>query len=250
MGEFDDHPIMKQIRARAKNAAAATNTSNTAVSAKPKSKRRWTGSKKDDENTPLEDAATTKEFVRYLTNARLLTAQDRRNRRLVELAMIDEKLRAGKHVQNRTLETWLTEDEFAEIDARWAQQKRSRASSKDKPDALKEYEARLKRAQFFDGKAQGERKQGKLNAAEVSLAACNDELDALMDFAREQIEEDAAFVDWLDRPLPRSDLTPTLDAMPRSITSSSKDSRVQRKRISDIKREVVTEAIAKLMQRD
>ena len=46
-------------------------------------------------------------------------------------------------MQHRQLQTWLTEDEFAQIEAEWLEQKELREELKDKPSELKRYEENL-----------------------------------------------------------------------------------------------------------
>ena len=49
---------------------------------------------------------------------RTLTAEE--ERRLSKLEAIAAKLKRGENVQNRQLQTWLSEDEYAQVDARMA----------------------------------------------------------------------------------------------------------------------------------
>ena len=63
--------------------------------------------------------------------------------KLAKLEGIIEKLKRGEHVQNRQLQTWLSEDEYEQIAAEWDTQKLFREDLKDKPSELKRYEARL-----------------------------------------------------------------------------------------------------------
>jgi hypothetical protein len=56
--------------------------------------------------------------------------------RLVKLnGMLDELVR-GKNVQNRQLQTWLTEDEYAQIAAEWDTQKHFIEELREKPNEL------------------------------------------------------------------------------------------------------------------
>ena len=52
---------------------------------------------------------------------RKLTSEE--TKRLTRLEGIDDKLRRGENVQNRQLQTWLSEDEYAQIEAKWDVQK-------------------------------------------------------------------------------------------------------------------------------
>ena len=47
---------------------------------------------------------------------------------------IAEKLRRRENVQNRQLQTWLSEDEYAQVDIEWQEQLEMREELKDKPE--------------------------------------------------------------------------------------------------------------------
>ena len=51
---------------------------------------------------------------------RELTAEEAK--RLAKLEAIADKLKRGENVQNRQLQTWLSEDEYAQIEAEWQEQ--------------------------------------------------------------------------------------------------------------------------------
>jgi hypothetical protein len=51
---------------------------------------------------------------------RTLTAEE--ERRLSKLEAIAEKLKRQRNVQNRQLQTWLLEDEYAQVDIEWQEQ--------------------------------------------------------------------------------------------------------------------------------
>ena len=66
--------------------------------------------------------------------------------KLAKLESIAAKLIRGKNVQNRQLQTWLSEDECAQIGAQWKEQLTLREKLKDKPSELKRFEDKLKEA--------------------------------------------------------------------------------------------------------
>ena len=172
---------------------------------------------------------------------------EQRHRRQEKLQEIEQNLRDGEHVQNRMLETWLTEAEYAEIDEAWQQQQRMRSGSKSKPDSIKDYEGMLKRAQFYDGKAAGEQERGHVEAANRSYLACQNELCAAVIYLQERSKSDPAFITWLDRSIPADIKNVPLSDMPRSITSIGKDVRVQRLSKSEVKTAVVQAALQRLV---
>jgi hypothetical protein len=48
-------------------------------------------------------------------------------------------------VQNRQLQTWLSEDEYEQLEYEWQEQLELRSELKDKPSDLKRYEEKLKK---------------------------------------------------------------------------------------------------------
>lgn len=72
----------------------------------------------------------------------LTNDEKRRLRKLDDIAI---RLKSIENVQNRQLQTWLTEDEYAQIEAEWQEQLELREELKDKPSELKRYEEKLKR---------------------------------------------------------------------------------------------------------
>ena len=51
---------------------------------------------------------------------RILTAEEAK--RLARLETLADKLKRGENVQNRQLQTWLSEDEYAQFKAEWQEQ--------------------------------------------------------------------------------------------------------------------------------
>ena len=80
---------------------------------------------------------------RSLLQERIEKANPRRNltaeeaKRLVKLEAIAEKLKRGDNVLNRQLQTWLSEDEYAQLELEWQEQLELRSELKDKPSDLK-----------------------------------------------------------------------------------------------------------------
>ena len=96
--------------------------------------------------------------------------------------MLDE-LRRRENVQNRQLQTWLSEDEYAQVDIEWKEQLELREELKDKPDDLKRYEDKLKEATFNDNKAERFCKRGNKDKStkfrNLSESHCEDALEIL-----------------------------------------------------------------------
>jgi hypothetical protein len=68
--------------------------------------------------------------------------------RLSKLEGIASKLKREENVQNRQLQIWLTDDEYAQIETEWQEQLELREEHKDKQSELKRYEEKLRDATF------------------------------------------------------------------------------------------------------
>ena len=116
------------------------------------------------------------------TNPRRKLGKDETTK-LIKLEGIAEKLTRGENVQNRQLQTWLSEDEFAQVDIEWKEQLELREELKDKLDDLKRYEDKLKEATFNDNKAERFRKRGNKDKStkfrNLSESHCEDALEIL-----------------------------------------------------------------------
>ena len=80
--------------------------------------------------------------LRKLLQERIEKANPRRQltteevKRLSKLEAIADKLKRGENVQNRQLQTWLSEDEYAQLEAEWEEQLELRSELKVKPSEL------------------------------------------------------------------------------------------------------------------
>ena len=81
-----------------------------------------------------------------------LTAREAK--RLKKLEAIADKLERGENVQNRQLQTWLSKEEYQELEYDWQEQLELRDELKDKPRELKRYEEKLKQATFNYNRAE------------------------------------------------------------------------------------------------
>jgi len=96
---------------------------------------------------------------------RKLTAEE--TKRLSKLEAIAAKLKRGENVQNLQLQTWLSEDEYAQIEVEWQEQLELREELKDKPNELKRYEEKLREATFNYNRAEGYSNKGKHDTAKT-----------------------------------------------------------------------------------
>ena len=111
--------------------------------------------------------------VRQLLQERIEKVSPRRNltaveaRRLAKLKVIAEKLKRGENVQNRQLQTWLSDEEYEQLGYEWQEQLELRRELKDKPSDLKRYEEKLREATFNYNRAEGYSSKGKHNTAKT-----------------------------------------------------------------------------------
>jgi len=143
--------------------------------------------------------------VRQLLQERIEKANPRREltaeeaKRLNKLEGIADKLKRGENVQNRQLQTWLSEEEYEQLDCEWQEQLELRSELKDKPSDLKRYEEKLKQATFNYNRAEGYSSKGKYNTAKTfynkSESLCEDALEIL----QEILHYDSSLRVWFDR---------------------------------------------------
>ena len=116
--------------------------------------------------------------------------------RLTKLNGMLDELRRGENVQNRRLATWLTEVEYEGFKGDWESQQQIREELNDKPDELKRYEDKLKKAIFHYSRAEGYSAKGKHSTAEKfydsSESLCEDALKIL----QEIVAADASLQMW------------------------------------------------------
>ena len=147
-------------------------------------------------------------------------------KRLTKLGAIAAKLMRGENVQNRQLQTWLNEDEYAQIEAEWQEQLELREELKDKPSDLKRYEEKLKQATFAYNCAEGYSSKGKHSTAKKfynnSESLCEDAIEIL----QEILHFDSSLRIWFDRDVSfdvGGDLSADIVSLPRLVTSRSNE---------------------------
>ena len=177
------------------------------------------------------------------------TLNSEQQKRLSKLNSILEKLRRGENVQNRQLQTWLSEDEYEQIEVEWREQLELRDELSDKPDELKRYEDKVREAVFAYNRAEGYSSKGiriqAKNFYAVSQSLCENALEIL----QEIIHADPQLQIWFDRDLDfsvGSGISADIASLPRLITSRSierqrTDFRIVKK--IDVKISVVERAI-------
>ena len=170
--------------------------------------------------------------IRKLLQERVDKANPRREltteetKRLAKLEAIADKLKRGENVQNRQLQTWLSDDEYAQIEVKWQEQLELREELKDKPSDLKRYEEKLQQATFNYNRAEGYSSKGKHSTAKTfynkSESLCKDALDIL----QEILHYDSSLRIWFDRDISfevDGDLSADIVSLPRLVTSRSNE---------------------------
>ena len=146
--------------------------------------------------------------------------------RLAKLnAMLDE-LKRGENVQNRRLGTWLTEAEYEGFKSDVESQQQIREELNGKPDELKRYEDKLKKAIFNYSRAEGYSTKGKKSTAKKFYNSSESHCEDALEILQEIVDADASLHMWFDRGLDfdaDGDLGLTPLSMPRVITSRSLD---------------------------
>ena len=165
--------------------------------------------------------------------------------RLAKLNLMLDELKRGKNVQNRRLGTWLTEAEYEGFKSDVESQQQIREELNDKPDELKRYEDKLKKAIFNYSRAEGYSTKGKHSTAKKfynsSESLCEDALEIL----QEIVAADASLHMWFDRGLDfghGSLVDAQLGNLPRVVTSRSLDRQTTDSRLMS-KREVKIAAV-------
>ena len=204
----------------------------------------WLGNQKQSSSSIHQ---SLQERIDKANPRRELTTEE--TKRLAKLEKIAGKLKRGENVQNRQLQTWLSGDEYAQIEAEWQEQLELRNELKDKPSDLKRYEEKLKQATFNYNRAEGYSSKGKHSIAKTfyskSESLCEDALEIL----QEILHYDSSLHIWFDRDISfevGGDLSADIVSLPRLVTSRSHeklsdDSRLTNKQ--SVKLAVVERAI-------
>jgi len=107
-----------------------------------------------------------------------------------------EKLTRGENVQNRQLQTWLSEDEYAQVYIGWKGQLELREELKDKPDDLKRYEDKLKEAIMMRNRSNAYHRKGKKAAAYKLDSKCESLCEDALEILQEIVAADASLQIW------------------------------------------------------
>lgn len=158
-----------------------------------------------------------------------------------------KRLQTGQHVQNRPLQTWLSEDEFNSIDQIWEHEQAKAAHWKDKPQAVIDYEALIKRADFQRNRSESYADKKNTQQAKHFEQMSQSSYERALEHLAEQLSLDPSLQDWFDRSLDWGEFNLDVDSVPRCNTSRSLskhgDGFDSKMSIAQIKLQVVQQAL-------
>lgn len=173
-------------------------------------------------NSKIQAAIAAK---RGVTKRRKLTGEEAK--RLKKLEGLHDKLTRKESVQNRTLQTWLTDSEWQEYLNSLDEQNAIRTEFADKPADLVEYEKLMRDAMFSHNRADGYAGKGRHNTAQKFRYEAEGKFERALEHLQEALSSDPSLEAWLDRPVdtgPNGAVNPSSPVtMPRVVTSRSLD---------------------------
>ena len=153
----------------------------------------------------LDNQSKPSSSIRQLVQERIEKANPRREltteetKRLRKLEGIADKLKRGENVQNRQLQTWLSEEEYGQLEYEWQEQLELRSELKDKPSDLKRYEEKLKQAIFNYNRAEGYSSKGKHSTAKKFYNKSESLCEEALEILQEILHYDSSLRVWFDR---------------------------------------------------
>lgn len=127
-------------------------------------------------------------------------------------------------MQNRQLQTWLSEKEFEQLEYEWQEQLELRIELKDKPSDLKRYEEKLNQAIFNYNRAEGYSSKGKHFTAKKFYDTSESICEVALEILQEILHYDASLRVWFDRDISievGGDLSADIVSLPRLVTLRS-----------------------------
>ena len=169
-------------------------------------------------NTKLRDLLKNKKAKTRKLSELSKTEQNR----LAKLNGMLDELRRGENGQNCRLGTWLTEAEYEGFKSDVESQQQIREELNDKPDELKRYEDKLKKAIFNYSRAEGYSTKGKHNTTKKFYGSSESHCEDALEILQEIVAADASVHMCFDRGLDfghESLVDAQLGNLPRVVTS-------------------------------
>lgn len=145
-------------------------------------------------------------------------------KRKAKLEAMLERLKRSENVQNRDLRTWLGEDAYAAFEDQCKQQEKFRKEITNKPEAVRDYERRLRQAQFAYSKGDAASGRGKNKIAQLNLSSADTLFERALEYLQEIVEIDPSLRVWFDRDTnwtADSEIGIDPQSVPRVVTSRS-----------------------------
>ena len=95
-------------------------------------------------------------------------------------------------MQNRQLQTWLSQDEYEQVDIEWQEQLEIREELKDKPSELTRDEDKLKEAIMMRNRSEAYHRKGKKSAANKLDSKCESLCEDALEILPEIVAADAS----------------------------------------------------------
>lgn len=150
-------------------------------------------------------------------------------RRLEKLKWLLARLERGEHIQNKTLENWLTPEEYQRLFTEWEQQQSIRAYWSSKPSAVSDYEQRLRQALFDYNRAEAYGLSGNTTMSRRFHHKAQSAFESCLTQLESDLSADPSIRAWFDRDLnfgEGGDISLSPVGMPRVVTSRSLDNQV------------------------
>lgn len=210
----------------------------------------------------MADNAERFEQIRERLNGRFALNEDERAKlsktdlkRYDKLTAILAKLNAGEKVYTSDLQRWL-KDDYASIAELWELEKETREQFSSVPEELREYENKIKKGLFFEGRRDSYRRHGNFKAASNMDARAESEFEDALIRLEELITEDDSYRTYFDRAISfefGSALGASAIELPRLITSRSLDRqgkgiKAHIRRKQDVKIDVVEQVLTEIAE--
>ena len=176
-------------------------------------------------------------------------------KRYDKLTAILAKLNAGEKVYTSDLQRWL-KDDYASIAELWELEKETREQFSSVPEELREYENKIKKGLFFEGRRDYYRRRGHFEAASKMDVRAESEFEDALIRLEELITEDDSYRTYFDRAISfeaGAAIGTNPIELPRLITSRSLDRqgtgiKAHIRRKQDVKIDVVEQVLTEIAE--
>ena len=139
-----------------------------------------------------------------------------------KLTELKRKLSEGLHVQNHQLKTWLSDDEFKEMEDDWKSQQSIRDDLSSPPAEIIEYKKRLQKVTLTYSRAESYSHRKRSTTATKMFYKSEVLAEELIEFLHEFLQTDQSLEMWFDRFPDENNHGLTPKSLPQVITSRSR----------------------------